>query len=75
MKSTAARTWLLDALKVNPYDRLTIERLNARHSLFTTNYATISMNNLATKATVDQAVKIGTDKIITVSNEKARIII
>jgi serine/threonine protein kinase len=68
MKSTAARTWLLDALKVNPYDRLTIERLNVRHSLFTNNYATISMNNLATKASVDQAA----DKIMEVSNENAR---
>jgi len=73
MKSTAAAcTWLLDALKVNPYDRLTIERLNAGHSLFTNNYATISMNNLATKASVDQAVKMGTDKIITVSNDNTR---
>ena len=69
MKSTAARTWLLDALKVNPYDRLTIEKRNARHSLFTNNYATISMNNLATKASVDQAVKMGTDKMIAVSHE------
>jgi len=74
MKSTAARTWLLDALKVNPYDRLTIEKLNGGHSLFTNNYATISMNNLATKANVDQAVKMGIDTIITVSNDNARLI-
>jgi serine/threonine protein kinase len=58
-KLTAARTWLLDALKVNPHNRLTIERLNSNHSLLTTNYATISMNNLV-------------DKIITVSNDNAR---
>jgi len=60
MKSTAARTWLLDALKVNPYDRLTVEKLNARHSLFRNDYATISINDLGTKATVNQAVKMGT---------------
>jgi len=58
MNSTAvACTWLLAALKVNPCDRLTIEQLNAKRSLFTTNNATV------TKANAD------IDKIIAVVND------
>jgi len=47
--STAARHWLLDALKVNPNERLSIEQLNDRHTLFTTKYATIDIDNIAMK--------------------------
>jgi len=55
--STAARHWLVDALKVHPEDRLSIEQLNEKHTLFTTKYATLNMDNLATKTDCNNTIQ------------------
>ena len=67
--STSARHWLQNALRVDPNDRLSIEQLDAKHSLFTTKYATINMD------TVFTASKENTERIITVINTNTQQII
>jgi len=46
--STSARHWLQNALRVDPNDRLSIDQLDAKHSLFTTRYASINMDTVIT---------------------------
>ena len=67
--STSARHWLQNALRVDPNDRLSIDQLDAKHSLFTIKYATINMDTIFT------ASKENTERIITVINTNTQQII